>query len=79
MAVRPAVRLGDGGTDEKTGGRDGGGRIEDVMIFVRSDKNGQYQEGTAHVRRYREKTRQATLRWFGQCVGLLRRTYIIVY
>ena len=38
------VRVGDGGTDEKTGGRDGGGRVEDVMIFIRSDKNGQNQE-----------------------------------
>ena len=38
------VRVGDGGTDEKTGGGDGGGRVEDVTIFIRSDKNGQYQE-----------------------------------
>ena len=29
----------DGGTDEKTGGGDGGGRVEDVTIFIRSDKN----------------------------------------
>ena len=33
------VRVGDGGTDEKTGGRDGGGIIEDVTICIRSDKN----------------------------------------
>ena len=32
----------DGGTDEKTGG--GGGRVEHVTIFIRSDKNGQDQE-----------------------------------
>ena len=38
------IRVGDGGTDEKTGGGDGGGRVEDVMIFVRSDTNGQDQE-----------------------------------
>ena len=25
------VRVGDGGTDEKTGGGDGGGRVEDGM------------------------------------------------
>ena len=38
------VRVGDDGdTDEKTGGGDGGGRV-DVTIFIRSDKNGQYQE-----------------------------------
>ena len=30
----------DGGTDEKTGGGDGGGRVEDVTICIRSDKNG---------------------------------------
>ena len=30
--------------DEKTGGRDGGGGFEDVTIFIRSYKNGQYQE-----------------------------------
>ena len=36
------VRVGDGGTDEKTGG--GGGRVEDVTIVTRSEKNGQDQE-----------------------------------
>ena len=36
--------LGDGGTDENTGGVDGGGRVEDVTIFVSSDKNRQDQE-----------------------------------
>ena len=46
VAVRPAMLygLGDSGTDEKTGGGDGGGRVEDVTIFIRSDNNGQYQE-----------------------------------
>ena len=38
------VWVGDSGTDEKTGGGDGGGRVEDVAIFIRSDKNGQDQE-----------------------------------
>ena len=38
------VRVGDSGTDEKTGGGDGGGRVEDVAIFIRCDKNGQDQE-----------------------------------
>ena len=38
------VRVGDSGTDEKTGGGDGGGGVEDVTIFIRSDTNGQYQE-----------------------------------
>ena len=36
--------FGDIGTDEKTRGGDGGGRVEDVAIFIRSDKNGQDQE-----------------------------------
>ena len=34
----------DGDTDEKAGGGDEGGRVEDVAIFIRSDKNGQDQE-----------------------------------
>ena len=38
------VMVGDGGTDEKAGGGDGSGRVEDVTIFIRSDKNGQDQE-----------------------------------
>ena len=38
------VRIGDGGTDENTGGGNGGGIVEDVTIFVRSDNNGQDQE-----------------------------------
>ena len=38
------VWVGDGGTEEKTGGGDGGGRVEDVTIFIRSHKNGQDQE-----------------------------------
>ena len=46
------VRVGDGGTDEKTGGGDGGSRVEDVTIFIRSDTNGQ-------------KTLEARLKWYG--------------
>ena len=38
------VGVGDSGTDETTGGGDGGGRVEDVAIFILSDKNGQDQE-----------------------------------
>ena len=38
------VRVGDRGTDENAGGGDGGGRVEDVTMFDRSDKNGQNQE-----------------------------------
>ena len=38
------VRVGDGGTDEKTGGGDGCGRVEDVAIFIRSENNGHDQE-----------------------------------
>ena len=38
------VRIGDSGTDEMTRGGDGGGRVEDITIFIRSDKNGQDQE-----------------------------------
>ena len=46
VAVRPAMLYGlkNGGTDEKTGGGDGDGRVEDVKIFIKSDTNGQYQE-----------------------------------
>ena len=51
----------DDDTDEKTGGgRDGGGRAEDVTIFVRSDNNGQDQE-LVHQRGevWREKKRES--------------------
>ena len=41
---REYVRVGDGCSDEMTGGVEGGGRVEDVTICIRSDKNGQYQE-----------------------------------
>ena len=47
VAVRPAMLYGletVSGTDEKTGGGDGGGRVEDAAILIRSDKNGQDQE-----------------------------------
>ena len=43
-ATSKVVRVGASGTDEKTGDGDGGGRVEDVAIFIRSDKNGQDQE-----------------------------------
>ena len=43
-ATSTVVRVGDGGTEGKTGGRDGGGIVEDVTNFVRSDKNGQGQK-----------------------------------
>ena len=60
------VRVGDSGIDEKTGGGDGGGRVEDVTIFIRSDKNrNEYIRGTAQVGRFGEKTREARLRWYG--------------
>ena len=50
-----------------TGGGDGGGGVEDVAIFIRSDKNGQDQEwvGTAQVGKFGDKTREAILRWYG--------------
>ena len=35
------VRVGDGGTDEKTGGACRGGRVEDVTILISINKNGQ--------------------------------------
>ena len=38
------MQVGDGGTDEKTGGRDGGRRVEDVTNLFWNDKNGQDQE-----------------------------------
>ena len=38
------VQVGDSGADEKTGGGDGGGRVEYVAIFIGSDENGQDQE-----------------------------------
>ena len=66
------VRVGDSGTDEKTGGGDGGGRIEDVPIFMtlgrvtRMDKiRNEYIRRTAQVGRFGEKTREARLRWYG--------------
>lgn len=40
--VRPACAawFGDGGTNKKAGGRAGGGRAEDVQIFIGSDQGG---------------------------------------
>ena len=50
------VRVGDGGTDEKTGGGDGGGRVEDFTILVRSDKiRNECIRGTAQVGRLERK------------------------
>ena len=37
--ARNVVRVGDGGTDGKTGGEYGGGRVEDVPIFIRRENN----------------------------------------
>ena len=39
-----AGRVGDGCKGEHTSGGNGGGKVEDFPIFVRSYKNGQYQE-----------------------------------
>ena len=39
------IKVGNKGiTNEKTGGGYVGGIVEDATIFVRNDKNGQYQE-----------------------------------
>ena len=50
------VRAGDGGTDEKTGGGAGGGRVENVKISLgvtRMDKiRNEYIRGTAQVGRF---------------------------
>ena len=60
-----------GGTDEKTGGGNGDGRVEDVTIFIRSDarmdkiRNG-YIRGTEQVGRFGEKTREEIMRWYGE-------------
>ena len=43
-ATSNVIRDEDSGTDEKTGGGDGGGGVEDVAIFIMSDKNGQDHE-----------------------------------
>ena len=47
VAVRPAMLYGletVALTKRQDADRDAGGRIEDVTIFIRSDKNGQDQE-----------------------------------
>ena len=46
MAVIPAMLYGleTVALTKKTGGGDGGGRVEDVTICIRSDENGQDQE-----------------------------------
>ncbi|KAI5095993.1 sushi, von Willebrand factor type A, EGF and pentraxin domain-containing protein 1 isoform X4 [Silurus meridionalis] len=45
----------------------GGSRVEDVEVFVGSDKNGQDYVliGTAHVGRFGDKVREVRLRWLG--------------
>ena len=64
------VRVGDGGTDEKTGGGDGGGKSWKMLRFslgvTRMDKiRNEYIRGTAQVERFGEKMREARLRWYG--------------
>ena len=59
------VRVRDGSTDERTGGGDGSGRVEDVTIFIRSDKNWQdqewvYQRDSTGGMVWRENTRGKT-------------------
>ena len=50
---------------KNTGGGDGGGRVEDATIFIRSDKNGnEYIIEIEHAGRFGEKTREARLRWY---------------
>ena len=70
------VRVGDGGADKKTGGGDGGGRVEGVTVLIRIDNIGKirnaYIRGTAQVGRFGEKTREARLRW---CGHVLRKDY----
>ena len=46
VAVRPAMLYGleTVALTKREGGGDGGGRVEDVTILIRSDKNGQNQE-----------------------------------
>ena len=63
------MQVGDGGTDEKTEGGNGVGRVEDVTISLgvpRMDKiRNEYIRGTAQVGRFGEKKREARLRWYG--------------
>lgn len=41
MVVRPGLLFGGGGTDKKTGGRAGDGRIKDAQAFIGSERDGQ--------------------------------------
>ena len=56
------VGVGDGGTDEKTGGGDGGGRVEDRMlrfslgVTIMDKIRNECIRGTAQVGRFGEKT-----------------------
>ena len=71
VAVTPAMLYGLEmvALTNKTGSGDGGGRVEDVTIFIRNNKNGQDQEWV-HQRDstggtiWRE-TREEILRWYG--------------
>ena len=62
------VRVGDGGTDEKTGSGDGCGRVEDARFLLEVtsiDKIGnEYIRGAAQMGPFGEKIREACLRWY---------------
>ena len=70
LTVRPYVRVGDGGTDEKTGGGDVGGIVdEDDFGSKGSHKNGQYQEVVLQRalqmgQLVENLTQEARLKWF---------------
>lgn len=40
MVVRPSLLFGDSGTDKKTGGPAGDGRIEDAQAVIGSEHDG---------------------------------------
>ena len=66
--ISNVVRTGNGGTDEKTGGGAGGGRVENVKICVRSDKNGQGMS-TSEGQRMSDHLKRKYVRqdrWFGR-------------
>ena len=58
------VRVGDGGTDEKTGGGDGGGRFSSGVTRMDKIRN-EHIRGTAQGGRFGQKTREARLRRYG--------------
>ena len=63
------VWVGDGGNDEKTGVEMKVAELKMLRFSLgvtRMDKiRNEYIRGTEQVGRFREKTRQARLRWFG--------------